>query len=95
MKEKQLISNISIKSLIFFIRNNSDFYFLIDLTESDYSAGTDSKTTASSKTTIEMYQGSNSERYHKGVNETSLSEEDDENKSQDAYSGHTDYEMVV
>jgi len=42
-----------------------------------------------------MYQGSNSASYHKGVNETSLSEEDDENKSQDAYSGHTDYEMVI
>ena len=40
-----------------------------------------------------MYQSSNSTAYHKSNNETSLSEEDD-NKSQDAYSGHTDYEMV-
>lgn len=57
------------------------------------SDGTDSKGTGSSKTTIEMYQSSNSTAYHKSNNETSLSEEDD-NKSQDAYSGHTDYEMV-
>lgn len=79
-------------------------------TESDgYSGGTDSKTTASSKTTMELYDTATNGTKpstvslnhmglsHKGVNETSLSGGEDElisNKSDDRFSGQTDYEMV-
>ena len=103
-------------------------------TESDgYSGGTDSKTTASSKATLELYEtttngtkpstvslnhlslgghhnggssngggsssnNSNNNNHHKGgITETSLSGGEDElisNKSEDRFSGQTDYEMV-
>lgn len=80
--------------------------------ESDgYSGGTDSKTIASSKTTMELYDtttngtkpstislnhmGLNGKHHH--VNETSISGGEDElisNKSDDRFSGQTDFEMV-
>ncbi|KAF7487628.1 Nephrin [Sarcoptes scabiei] len=85
--------------------------------ESDaYSGGTDSKTTTSSKTTMELYdtntngtKPSTMSLNHCGLNgqglngkvinnETSMSDGDDEmmsNKSDDRFSGQTDYEMEM
>ncbi|KAJ6218009.1 hypothetical protein RDWZM_009166, partial [Blomia tropicalis] len=81
--------------------------------ESDgYSGGTDSKTTASSKATMELYETTTNGtkpstvslnhmglNHHKGgINETSISGGEDElisNKSDDRFSGQTDYEMEI